>query len=160
MRALFTSALLLLAGTALADCVFCNREILHKQTVLESRFFIVLPALEPRVYGHLLAIPKRHMMKAHEMTEEEWEDLGHILPKVAVFFANCLGTDEYIILEKNGPNAFQQIPHVHFHLLPVHSQKWSEIFDIIPERLSLEEIDNTTNLFKKYFRHDWELQLR
>jgi len=60
-------------------------------------------------------------------------------------------TDQYIILGKNGRRAFQDVPHVHFHLFPVTSQTLSEIFDIVPKQLNREELEEEVSLFRSYF---------
>ncbi|MDB2613805.1 HIT family protein [Chlamydiales bacterium] len=118
---------------------FCNFEIIENQSVFKTEYFNVLIDYEPNVRGHLLVIPKRHIVKAHELSKKEWEDLSNVIPKIVNVFSKFLHTDQYIILEKNGPQAFQTVPHVHFHLIPVHNQTWSEIFNIKPQRLNPEE---------------------
>ena len=134
------------------SCVFCSQNIIDEQSVHESDHFHVLLDHEPRVPGHLLVTPKRHIAKAHELSLEEWSELSNIIPKIAAIFKLVLDIDDYIILEKNGRNAFQQIPHVHFHLFPVHSQTWREIFDIVPQRLDQGELERQVRLFRGYFK--------
>lgn len=135
-----------------AICVFCNPRILETQSVFESEHFRVLVDYEPLVKGHLLVIPKRHMVKAHEMLSEEWKDLSTVMPKVIRVFSEYLDTDNYIILEKNGRDAFQDIPHVHFHLFPVTSQKWSQIFSILSRKqLRNSALEKEVSLFRNYF---------
>lgn len=132
-------------------CTFCRPEIIEEQWVLKGKYFNVVLDYEPRVRGHLLVISKRHVSKAHELCKEEWEELNVIIPRVVRVFSEFLHTDEYIILEKNGPKAFQQVPHVHFHLFPVTTQSWSEIFDIVPKQLSREVLEEEIALFRSYF---------
>jgi diadenosine tetraphosphate (Ap4A) HIT family hydrolase len=133
------------------SCIFCHPEILERQSVFEGEYFRVLPDSEPRVRGHLLVIPKRHIMKAHELSQEEWAEFSLVIPKAVKVFSEFLNTDQYIILEKNGPNAFQHIPHVHFHLFPIHSEAWSEIFDIVPDPLTPNELEKEVDLFRHHF---------
>lgn len=133
------------------SCAFCREEIIQKQSVFESESFYVLLDYEPRVKGHLLVVPKRHLVKAHELFQAEWAELSTLISKIVEVFSHVLSTDEYIILEKNGPRAFQNVPHVHFHLLPVISQTWGEIFDVVPERLSKEELEKEVVLVRSYF---------
>lgn len=101
--------------------------------------------------GHLLVISKRHLAKAHELSKKEWSEFSEIIPKIVQVFSKFLDTENYIILEKNGKAAFQDVPHVHFHLFPVHKESWSEIFDIIPERVSSRDLKQQVDLFKRYF---------
>lgn len=117
-------------------CPFCHPEVIAKQRVLEGQFFNVLLDLGPRVFGHLLVTPKRHVLKAQELSKDEWAELGEITGKIARVFSEFLETERYVILEKNGCDAFQEVPHIHFHFFPVHAESWSDIFDIVPDRLT------------------------
>ncbi|MFZ0565974.1 MAG: HIT family protein [Chlamydiales bacterium] len=132
-------------------CAFCRQEIIENQCVFQGEYLSILVDYAPKVKGHLLVIPKRHLVKAHELSKEEWTELSIILPKVVQAFSAVLDTDQYIILEKNGFRAFQDVPHVHFHLLLVTSQTWAEIFGTIPKQLSREELERETALFRLYF---------
>src|SRR5262245_43651091 len=138
----FVLGILLFATLPLTanGCVFCKPEIIEKVSVYECQFFNVLLSHEPRVPGHLLVIPKRHVSKAHELSGDEWAELADIIPKITDIFSKSLETNDYIILQKNGRNALQQVPHVHFHLLPVHTETWSDIFDGPPNKLNQEAL--------------------
>jgi histidine triad (HIT) family protein len=151
MKTFLFCFILFAAALHAKPCAFCNSEIVKNQSVLETEYFNILLDYEPRVPGHLLVIPKRHLAKAQELSREEWSELSDIIPKAAKVFSEFLNTDDYIILEKNGRHAFQQVLHVHFHLYPVHSEKWSEIFDIVPEQLSREDLASQVDLFRNYF---------
>lgn len=133
-------------------CAFCSPEVIDAQSVVETEYFTILLDYAPRMKGHLLAVPKRHVVKVHELYQEEWTDLFSIIPNVVRVFSEFLGTDDYIIVEKNGPRALQEVPHVHFHLIPVTGHpSWAEIFDIFPRRLSQEELEADQALFRSYF---------
>lgn len=138
---------------AIANCAFCREQVIESQLVYETENFYVLADYEPRVEGHLLAVTKRHVVKAHEMTLSEWTELYEIIDKTVRVFIEALGIDNYVILEKNGREAFQEIGHVHFHLLPVRGKKWDEIFPshITPKRLSPEELRETVEHYGAYF---------
>lgn len=148
------SALLLTTQINAKGCVFCKTEIIKDQSIYESEYFSVVLDYEPRVPGHLLVIPKRHVAKAHELSQNEWAEMSNIISKTAKVFSEFLATDDYIIVEKNGRNAFQQVPHVHFHLFPVHSEAWGEIFDIVPDQLDREELERQIGLFRNYFNYN------
>lgn len=150
--AVFILSMLIFAAQVNAKtCAFCAPEIIKNQKVFEDRYFNVILDYEPHVPGHLLVVPKRHIVKAHELSQDEWSELADTIPKIARVFSEFLKTDDYIILEKNGRNAFQQVPHVHFHLFPIHSETWSDIFDIMPNRLSQEDLEQQVILFRGYF---------
>lgn len=132
-------------------CVFCTEEFIETQSAFTSEYFRICPTLRPQMKGHLLVIPKRHIVKAHELTQEEWAELSVIMPKIVEVFSTHLQTDQYIIFEKNGPKAFQHIPHVHFHLMPITSQTWDEIFNVLMKDLSPEDLKKDVDLFRSYF---------
>lgn len=135
------------------DCPFCNQEI-EKQTILETQSLRLIADYAPRVRGHLLIIPKRHVVKAHELLKEEWDEIALLIPKIVKVFEKALNTNQYVILEKNGRNAYQTVPHVHFHLLPIQAQTWHDVFDIDPLILPYEEMENEINFFKFYFKDE------
>ncbi len=139
-------------SSAWADCPFCRQTVLEQQSVYEGEHLRVLVDYEPRVKGHLLVVTKRHLFKIHELSKEEWEEMATVIPKIVQVFSAFLGTDQYVVIEKNGPNAYQQIPHVHFHVIPILSQPWLEVFGIKPKRLSREELEEEVQLFKGYFQ--------
>jgi len=140
------------AAAVFADpCPFCTEEIIEDQQVFESAYFHVLVDYRPRVEGHLLVVPKRHVAMAHELTEQEWQELSAVINKIVQVFKDFLDIGQYMILEKNGPKAFQEIPHVHFHLLPVRSQKWREIFDVAPRQLEREELLQEVAAYRNAF---------
>jgi diadenosine tetraphosphate (Ap4A) HIT family hydrolase len=131
-------------------CPFCDSAVIERQFLMESDKLVVLLDIAPIVKGHLLIIPKRHVVKAHELTSEEWQELSEIMPRIVMLFKKALDTDQYIILEKNGPKAYQHIPHVHFHLLPIKSQVGLEIFQHTHKNLSNEEFESQLNAFRAH----------
>jgi len=154
---------LLLPIAAFAGCPFCDPKVVASQSVYENELFYVLVDYAPAVKGHLLAIPKRHIMKAHEMTKEEWSGLSDVIPKTVQVFQQAYSTDQYLILEKNGPFAGQTVPHVHFHLLPMPTNKigdtakatlFGKIFNQLPTKLSPDEMHREVERLKKYFSVD------
>lgn len=151
-----------LAKTSLLEsqCPFCTPRILDAQTVLETENMRVLIDYAPCVKGHLLVIPKRHIVKAHEMTKDEWQELSELTPKIVKVFQKKFNTDQYLIIEKNGPLAGQSVPHVHFHFIPIPTEKMSEvakitlftkIFNIVPQKLTADEINQEVKSFRDTF---------
>lgn len=147
----FVFSCLNIYGTDTACCAFCEPKVIESQSVFETDYCTVLLDYAPRVKGHLLVIPKRHVVKVHDLSPVEWTDLFSVIPSVVRVFSEFLHTEDYIIVEKNGPNALQEVPHVHFHLIPATGKEWAEIFDIIPRSLSSEELEEEQTLFRSYF---------
>ena len=141
------------------SCPFCNPGIIEKQNVFEDQYFRVLTDSAPVIKGHLLVVPKRHITKAHELLSEEWAELATIIPKIVKVFQHSFDTDQYLILEKNGPVAGQSVPHIHFHLIPVQSPASADqintvllakVFQVRPKKLSEKEIELDVAEFRQW----------
>ncbi|HSX03549.1 MAG TPA: HIT family protein [Rhabdochlamydiaceae bacterium] len=133
-------------------CIFCQEDLVKTQSVFESDCFTVLLDYAPRVPGHLLVIPKRHVEKADQLMVEEWQEFSILTPKIVELFKQILDTDHYLILQKNGC-AFQSVPHVHFHFLPIHSESWDEIFNQqFVQKLDPEMMREGVNRFRSFFK--------
>src|SRR5438477_12321495 len=106
------------ACAEISSCPFCDPQVIQRQLVYEESGFWVLLDHHPATAGHLLVIPKNHVEKAHELSKQQFHDLSDVIRACVKAFETVLDTDQYFILEKNGPDAFQTVPHVHFHLVP------------------------------------------
>lgn len=149
---LFTSISQVLC-TSDVSCILCRSSVIATQSVFESNYHHILLDYAPLVQGHLLIVPKRHVVKAHELTAEEWEELSIIMVKIVDAFKISLNTDQYMVLEKNGPKAYQDIAHVHFHILPIQDQRWTEIFIKNPRKLTSEELSQEVKSYRHYLNH-------
>lgn len=127
------------------DCRFCT--IINNETerivAYRAHCFVLLsnPRLVP---GHLLVIPRRHVEKPSELTEEERKD----------FFDTVLEFQDYILAQVSSgcdlrqhckpflPESRLKVNHVHMHLLPrefqdelyQHSQKNDEVFSDLTDQ--------------------------
>mmetsp|Transcript_27739 Transcript_27739/g.54246 ORF Transcript_27739/g.54246 Transcript_27739/m.54246 type:complete len:155 (-) Transcript_27739:39-503(-) len=72
----------------------------------------------PMVQGHTLVVPKKQIERVHEMDEETAAAVGVALMKVAAAVVKATGSDTYNVLNNSGPDAGQEVPHVHFHIIP------------------------------------------
>lgn len=163
LQGLFSIFFLLILKTPLFSCAytehtqscsFCFGSALE-QIVYSTEHFLVLVDYAPRVKGHLLVVPKRHIVKAHGLTDAEWKELGEVLRTSVEVFSRTLETDQYILVEKNGPAAFQTVPHVHFHLLPIQDSNnlsWADIFDQVPASLTRSDLLKEIQIFRKAFQ--------
>jgi diadenosine tetraphosphate (Ap4A) HIT family hydrolase len=137
------------------DCAFCRQSVVESQCIYENEELRIFADYAPRVKGHLLIVPKRHVAKAHELFREEWIALSDATSKTVKVFQKLFGTDQYIVLEKNGPLSFQTVPHVHFHLLPISEkmtqEKFLKIFYDRPEKLPPRELQEQVRLFRLSF---------
>lgn len=68
--------------------------------------------------GHCLIIPKRHVERFENLTEEEITHIGIGIQKVNHAVQKVFQISSYLLLQKNGVEAGQTVPHVHVHYIP------------------------------------------
>lgn len=103
-------------------CPFCDPEILSTQDFYEDDSVICLYTHKPCVDGHCLIIPKRHVERYEDLTEVELANISKMIKKTHFAIQNAYNKQDYLILEKNGRSAGQDVMHVHFHLIPTNSE--------------------------------------
>jgi histidine triad (HIT) family protein len=102
------------------ECVFCKiaKGEIPCQKTFESENFIGILDLHPYTEGHTLIISKKHFENFLELPNEFSEELTNSIKKVAkdLFFNGK--AEGFNILQNNGIVAQQEIPHLHFHIVP------------------------------------------
>ncbi len=88
----------------------------HK--VFENEHVLAFLDVRPLADGHTLVLPKRTVVRFEELTAEEAAAMGRALQVVARKVLAATGAVAYNILQNNGPEASQEVPHVHFHIIP------------------------------------------
>ncbi|KAG4438344.1 hypothetical protein IFR05_006188 [Cadophora sp. M221] len=82
--------------------------------VLSTTIVVAFLDITPLSPGHLLVCPRRHAMKASEMTVAESAALGFWLPVLTKAVLKSVGTTP----EEIGAESGQTVPHSHFHIIP------------------------------------------
>jgi len=102
------------------DCIFCK--IVNKQTptkiVFEDESVLALVPKNEVSKGHTLLIPKLHFENIFDVDEKLFAHFAKVmkdLSKKLVGENNATGIN---ILNANGKDAQQSVPHLHFHLVP------------------------------------------
>ena len=98
-------------------CAFCEREILNRQKFYEDDLVIALYTHKPVVEGHFLIIPKRHVERFEMLSNEEVLQMNQVIKKVHQASMQTFGTNSYLLLQKNGAEVGQTVPHVHIHYM-------------------------------------------
>ncbi len=99
-------------------CAFCDPSVIHRQAFYEDDLVLGLYTHKPIFEGHCLIIPKRHVERFEHLTEEEMARMGLLIQKVNSAAQKIWDTSPYILLQKNGTDVGQTVPHVHFHFIP------------------------------------------
>ena len=99
-------------------CAFCSKEVLGSQTIFQGDSASAMLTHKPAVPGHVLIIPSRHVERFDQLTAQELVEMGDMIRKVNAASKKIYGNTGYLLLQKNGKEAGQSVPHVHFHYLP------------------------------------------
>lgn len=74
--------------------------------------------IHPTAPGHALVIPKEPAVTLDALSDASAAALGRALPRICRAVMKATGTHAFNILQNNGPEAHQAVPHVHFHIIP------------------------------------------
>lgn len=100
------------------ECPFCNRAVLNYQKFYEDDLVLALYTHKPIMPGHCLVIPKRHVERFELLTDAEATQICRVIKKVNRAAAKVFNASAYLLLQKNGQEVGQTVPHVHFHYIP------------------------------------------
>ena len=104
----------------MAECIFCQiiAGEMPSDTVYTDQQVTAFRDINPAAPIHVLIVPNRHIPSIREVTEGDEPLLGHLLT-VARQLAEEEGIDQsgYRLIINNGPDAHQEVPHLHLHLL-------------------------------------------
>lgn len=99
-------------------CAFCDQTVLNNQKFYEDDLILALYTHKPILPGHCLIISKRHVERFEMLTDAEVTQIGRSLKKVNQAVMKEFGTSSYLLMQKNGLEVGQSVPHVHFHYVP------------------------------------------
>ena len=101
------------------DCIFCkiiNGELPSK-TVYEDEIIKVIMNINPNTNGHLLVIPKEHMINIYDTPNEViTHSLDTIREKIYPMLKEKLNCEGLTLAQNN--ELGQEIKHYHIHLVP------------------------------------------
>lgn len=90
--------------------------------IYEDNNHLAFLDISPFEKGHTLVIPKKEYETIFDMPEEEFTALVTIVKKIATHMRKTLNCD-INIWQNNGEIAGQEIPHIHFHVIPRTQKK-------------------------------------
>jgi histidine triad (HIT) family protein len=156
--ALFLTASLIEANS-MQTCSFCESAVLQNQNIYEDSQVVVLYDHKPIIQGHCLVIPKRHVERLEDITAEEMVSIHKALACLYEASAETEGATGYFIFQKNGREAGQSVPHVHFHFCPRKKGDYSTVgiftrmlFKNFKKSLSKEEMDVKRQSLSNHFQ--------
>jgi histidine triad (HIT) family protein len=105
-------------GISFGYCAFCDEKVLEAQVFYKGDLVLGFCTHKPVVPGHCLIIPKRHVERFEMLSDAEVIEIAQVIKKVNQAVMISFQTMAYVLLEKNGKEAGQTVPHVHFHYMP------------------------------------------
>jgi len=100
-----------------------DREIPAK-IVYEDDISLAFEDVNPRAPTHLLVIPKKEIASVNEVSEEDEAVVGHLFAVIRKIAAEQRLDGGYRVVTNCGPDAGQEVMHLHFHLLAGRKLAW------------------------------------
>ncbi len=88
------------------------------QRVFENEHVLAFLDIRPLAEGHTLVLPKRSAARLADLTPAEAAELGRQLVAIAQRVVAVTGAAGVNLLLNDGQVAGQEVPHVHFHIIP------------------------------------------
>lgn len=111
-------------------CIFCKIAAgeIPGDFLYRDDYVFVIRDIAPKAPVHLLVIPIRHVEALTDLAPDDRAMLGAML-HAGQDSARCEGIAEggYRLVINQGPNARQEVPHLHMHVLGgarLHAQIW------------------------------------
>ncbi|MFW6414193.1 MAG: HIT family protein [Verrucomicrobiota bacterium] len=104
----------------MTDCIFCKiiAGDIPCEKILEDDFALSFLDIGPLAEGHTLLIPREHYQTLDAMPAETAAALLKHLPSLVRAVRDATGCAGVNVLQNNGKIAHQEVPHVHFHIIP------------------------------------------
>jgi histidine triad (HIT) family protein len=113
------------------ECLFCkiSNNLSDSYTIYEDEIVKVFLDIYPESIGHLILIPKSHILDVTEMDGETFKYFNKIINKMYELLKEKLNAEGLQIVQNNG--IAQAIKHYHIHLIPKYKTS---------KNISLEEV--------------------
>jgi len=101
-------------------CVFCKIVAgeIPAYKVYEDETVLAFLDIKPVHPGHILVIPKQHVATLEEVSPTTLQALILIVKKLGGVLKEQTNYEGYNVCLNNDPVANQEIPHLHFHIIP------------------------------------------
>ena len=87
-------------------------------TVYEDETTYAFLDANPLAPGHTLVIPKEPYERLNDMPADEAGEVFGLISDLAPAVEAAVGADASTVALNNGPEAGQEVPHVHWHIIP------------------------------------------
>ena len=111
----------------MSDCLFCKiiAGEIHSKKVYEDELVYAFEDIAPTAPVHFLVIPKQHISKLSDVTEENSAVIAHIYEVIAkIAKENEAMKGGFRVVTNCGESAGQSVFHIHFHVLAGRPLTW------------------------------------
>ncbi len=105
---------------ATSDSIFTRiiRGEIPCHRVFENEFVFAFLDIHPLADGHTLIVPKLQVERLEQLPADHAAEVARQFARIARAVLSATGADGYNLLQNNGKAAGQEVPHVHFHIIP------------------------------------------
>lgn len=133
------------------DCLFCRivADELPSQKVFEDDTTVAFMDINPWTKGHCLVVSKEHAATIFELSEDSAIGVMRVAHRLAPAIKEAVDAEGLNLLQSNGRAAWQQVDHVHLHLIP----RWFNdplVPPIVPTSGDPEQIAQTARQIKEH----------
>jgi diadenosine tetraphosphate (Ap4A) HIT family hydrolase len=100
------------------ECVYCTLPEIKERQIVENELAWSFLTNIPITPGHTLVIPKRHMSKYEDLTQDEREAVEELRVKIIKALRKTFGAQGFNFAWNDEKLAGQSIPHFHLHIVP------------------------------------------
>jgi len=117
------------------NCLFCKiiKGEVSSKIVYQDDAVIVFMDAYPESDGHMLIVPKRHILDLNDMDNETWSHILNIAKDMRKLIEERLNPDGLTLIQNNGD--VQAIKHFHLHLKPYYKEKKATPIDEVYKKL-------------------------
>ena len=102
------------------SCIFCKIVAgdIPCHRLYEDELVLAFLDVGPLSKGHALVIPKGHYETIDQVPAEVAAAMGRAIPRLSKAIMQATGATSFNLLQNNGSDAGQVVPHVHLHIIP------------------------------------------
>lgn len=108
------------------DCIFCKiiKGEISSYKIYEDENVFAFLDINRKTAGHTLVVPKVHCKNILDADKEVLSKVMSAVKLIANHYVDDLGFTGFNLQVNNGESAGQEVPHLHFHILPRGCEKF------------------------------------
>lgn len=99
------------------SCFYCTLPEIQERKIIENDLAFAFLGNMPIVPGHTLVVPKRHVAKYEDLTQEEMRAIEDLRVKTLVALAKTFAAKGFNFAWNDEKPAGQSVPHFHLHIV-------------------------------------------